>query len=72
MSDDLSYAIALYEGDVGHEIICEILSLFCGLCERVSFHFVFVAFALLGVDDHLIEITGIVTSAVETTLTEKR
>lgn len=58
--DDLYHVIDFYVGDVHAQAVGIFLSFLGGIVEAVGFNFIFVALAVLGVDDCLIEIQIVV------------
>jgi hypothetical protein len=57
--------VDLDEGDVNAQAVGILLGFLGGIVETVGFYFIFVALAVLGVDDYLVDVACIVVVGIQ-------
>lgn len=67
---DLAHVIDFYVGDIHAQAVGILLGLLGCIVERIGFYLIFVALAVLGVDDCLVEVPQIIVVAIQAGVTD--
>ena len=67
---DLAHVIDLYISDIDAQAVGILFGLLGGIVERFGFYLIFVALAVLGVDDCLVEVSQIIVVAIQGGVTD--